>query len=35
MFIFNKSLFLVVFPRSIKPALVKPLIKTTIWTEIF
>ena len=34
--IVNKSLSLGVFPRSMKAALVKPLIKkTTLWTVIF
>ena len=33
--IVNKSLSLDVFPRSIKAALVKPLLKNTVWTIIF
>ena len=33
--IVNKSLSLIVFPRSMKAALVKPLKKNTLWTVIF
>ena len=33
--IVNKSLSLGVFPRSMKAALVIPLIKITVWTVIF
>jgi len=33
--IINKSLSLGVFPRSMKAALVKPLIQNTLWTVIF
>ena len=33
--IVHKALFLSVFPRSMKAALVKPIRKNTIWTVMF